>query len=185
MAFSRKRLLIVDGYNVLRSGGRYQSITQPDYTDDSFNVARERLVNDVIDYAGRDMKAIIVYDGAGNPYSRPTEQEKIGNVSIMFSQPGQSADRLIEKLAYEGRERHEEVLVVTSDASIQETVFGGGVTRMSAQGFCQELASNFDGARQEISPDPASKRTIQDRLSPDVVQKLKEMRDRSSNTRHS
>ena len=39
----RKKLLIVDGYNVLRSGSRYREITGPDYTDDAFNTAREIL----------------------------------------------------------------------------------------------------------------------------------------------
>ena len=43
MAKQRKRLLIVDGYNVLRSGSRYREITGPDYTDDAFNTAREIL----------------------------------------------------------------------------------------------------------------------------------------------
>ena len=44
----RKKLLIVDGYNVLRSGSRYRKITGPDYTDDAFNTARERLINGVV-----------------------------------------------------------------------------------------------------------------------------------------
>ena len=46
----RQQLLIVDGYNVLRSGSRYREITGPDYTDDAFNTARERLINDVVNY---------------------------------------------------------------------------------------------------------------------------------------
>ena len=53
----RKKLLLVDGYNVLRSGSRYREITGPDYTDDAVNTARERLVNDVVNYAGRDWRA--------------------------------------------------------------------------------------------------------------------------------
>ena len=44
MAKQRKRLLLVDGYNVLRSGSRYQeAFAHPDYTDDAFNTAREIL----------------------------------------------------------------------------------------------------------------------------------------------
>ena len=38
----RQRLLIIDGFNVLRSGSRYQeAFAHPDYTDDAFNTARE------------------------------------------------------------------------------------------------------------------------------------------------
>ena len=39
MAKQRKKLLIVDGYNVLRSGRRYRTIAGPDYTHDAFNRA--------------------------------------------------------------------------------------------------------------------------------------------------
>ena len=50
MVRQRKKLLIIDGYNVLRSGSRYRDIVaaNPDYTDDAFNTARETLINDVI-----------------------------------------------------------------------------------------------------------------------------------------
>ena len=53
MAKQRKKLLIVDGYNVLRSGSRYrwQPRADEDYTDDFFNAARDRLINDVVNYA--------------------------------------------------------------------------------------------------------------------------------------
>ena len=137
MAKTRKKLLIVDGYNVLRSGSRYKRITSPDYTDDTFNTARERLINDVINFAGRDYKAVIVFDGAQNEFSSGSTEKRAG-VQIMFSRAGESADKVIEKLAHDARERMIETLVVTSDATIQDTVFGGGVDRMSADGFSGE-----------------------------------------------
>ena len=55
MARARRKLLIVDGYNVLRSGSRYRCLRDagpnPDYADDAFNRAREALINDVVAYA--------------------------------------------------------------------------------------------------------------------------------------
>ena len=99
MAQRRKRMLIVDGYNVLRSGSRYRAITSPDYTDDSFNTARERLVNDVIDFAGRTYEAYIVYDGGGNAYSEGAP-ETVGRVKIIFSPAGSSADKVSETPAH-------------------------------------------------------------------------------------
>ena len=65
----------------------------------------------------------------------------------MFSPAGQSADKVIEKLAHDARERMVETLVVTSDATIQDTVFGGGVDRMSANGFSYEVGEYYDQAR--------------------------------------
>ncbi len=176
MAKQRKSLLIVDGYNVLRSGSRYARISQPDYTDDTFNTAREALINDVIDYAGRSTRAVIVFDGAFNEHSRG-EVEKIGGVQIMFSPAGQSADRVIEKLAHDARERDIDTIVVTSDATIQDTVFGGVVVRMSAEGFCREMALHDEGVSVSTSPERISKNTIETRIPAETLQKLKDLRD--------
>jgi len=176
MVQRRKRMLIVDGYNVLRSGSRYRHITSPDYTDDSFNTARERLVNDVIDFAGRTYEAYIVYDGAGNAYSEGAP-ETVGRVKIIFSPAGTSADKVIEKLAHEGRVRGMEVLVVTSDASIQDTVFGLGVDRMSAEGFSIEVDRYYHDAVLDEQPRIAIKRTVADRIDSETLAKLKALRD--------
>ena len=161
MAKQRKKILLVDGYNVLRSGSRYQeAFAHPDYTDDAFNTARERLINDVINFAGREYKAVIVFDGGDNQFSTG-EVETIGGVRIMFSPAGQSADKVIEKLAHDARERMVETLVVTSDATIQDTVFGGGVDRMSANGFSYEVGEYYDQARLDESPKVArSERSV-------------------------
>ena len=49
-----------------------------------------------------------------------------------------------------------ETLVVTSDATIQDTVFGGGVDRMSANGFSYEVGEYYDQARLDESPKVAA-----------------------------
>ena len=177
MAKKRNKLLIVDGYNVLRSGERYKATAfGPDYTDDAFNTARERLINDVVNFAGRDWRAIIVFDGAKNEFSTG-ETQTIGGVRIMFSPAGQSADKVIEKLAHDARERMVETLVVTSDATIQDTVFGGGVDRMSANGFSRAVAVNAHEFHLDESPKTAVKNTVAERLGGDTVAKLKALRD--------
>ena len=86
---SRPKILLVDGYNVLRSGSRYQeAFAHPDYTDDAFNTARERLINDVINFAGREYKAVIVFDGGDNQFSTG-EVETIGGVRTVH--PGKES----------------------------------------------------------------------------------------------
>ncbi|MDO4182296.1 MAG: NYN domain-containing protein [Coriobacteriia bacterium] len=177
MAKTRNRLLIVDGYNVLRSGSRYQAITnQPDYTDDAFNQAREALINDVVNFAGHNVKAIIVFDAGENEYSTGS-QETVGGVRILFSPAGSSADKVIEKLAHDARARHVETLVVTSDATIQDTVFGFGVDRMSAEGFCQEVEFYYDDARLDETPKVSEKFIVADRVDHETVDRLKTLRD--------
>ena len=176
MAKQRKKLLIVDGYNVLRSGSRYRNAPDEDYTDDTFNAAREMLINVVVNYAGGDYKAVIVFDGAKNAFSNG-EAETVGGVRIVFSPAGQSADKVIEKLAHDARVRNVETMVVTSDATIQDTVFGGGIDRMSANGFSREVGMYYEDVHLDETPKVALKRTLGDRIKPDILEKLKAMRD--------
>ena len=172
--------MLVDGYNVLRSGSRYRDMRNPgpnpDYDTDSFNRAREALIDDVVMYAGRDFEAIIVFDGADNEYS-DGNFEKIAGVRIMFSRAGDSADKVIEKLAWDARARGIETMVVSSDAAIQNTVFGGGVDRMSANGFGRAVAVNAHEFHLDESPKTAVKNTVAERLGGDTVAKLKALRD--------
>ena len=178
MPKDRKRILIVDGFNVLRSGSRYKNVSldMPDYDHDWFNRAREKLVNDVVHFAGREYRATVVFDGGGNEESTGTVQ-KVGGVGVVFSPAGSSADKLIEKMAHEGRDNGYEVLVVTSDASIQDAVFGLGVDRMSAEGFSIEIDRYYHDAILDETPKIAEKRTIADRISPETLAKLKTLRD--------
>ena len=177
MAKHREKLLIVDGYNVLRSGSRYRKMREnPDWTDDVLNKSREVLLHDVISFAGRDYSAVIVYDGGGNDFS-DGKADTVGGVRIMFSPVGSTADRVIEKLAHDAREKGIEVLVVTSDATVQDTVFGGGVDRMSSNGFSQEVEMAESNARIERAPRLTSKSTIASRVSPETLEKLRRLRD--------
>lgn len=175
MAKVRKRLFIIDGYNVLRSGSRYRNIAGPDWTHDAYNRAREALIDDAVSYAGRD-QAIIVFDGERNAHSTG-DPDVIGGVRIVFSPAGSSADKVIEKLAHDARERGVETIVVTSDATIQDTVFGGGVDRMSADGFSREMEMLVEEVRSDEAPAVKAKNTLAERLSPETRKKLEALRD--------
>lgn len=175
---SRNKLLIVDGYNILRSGSRYKHLRgEDDWTPEVFNKVREALINDVIAYMGRDYRrATIVFDGAGNNDSTGIP-EHIGDVRIVFSPAGWSADRVIEKLAHDARQRGVEVMVVTSDAGIQDAVFGSGVDRMSAEGFSREVDLLDEESKLDHFPQTARKATIAQRIPSDVLEQLRRMRD--------
>ncbi len=179
MAHKREKLLIIDGYNVLRSGSRYQNIVSPDYTDDAFNQARECLMNDIAAYAGRTYRAIVVFDGADNEYS-DGRTEIVGGLEVMFSPAGQSADKVIEKYAHDARVREVETLVVTSDAAIQDAVFGGSITRMSAEGFSREIEAYYAEAQSDAKPVVAHKNTLAERIDPATLVELEKLRDKGS-----
>jgi predicted RNA-binding protein with PIN domain len=141
------KILLVDGYNVLRGSGAYSHLIReaPDHTYDIFNVARQALINDVAVFASGEYEATVVFDGGGNPQSTG-EPSKIAGVRVIFSPANTSADSVIEELARAASEQGRGVLVVTSDAATQWTVLHRKVIRMSAAGFVDEMR----GIRQEL-----------------------------------
>lgn len=171
----RKRVLLIDGYNVLRSG-TYYTCSLSDHTDDFFNAAREQLINDVLQFAGHDYKATIVFDGAGNRFSDGAPL-RIGGIDVVFSPAGVSADKVIERLAHCARESGAEVLVVSSDATVQDTAFGLGVDRMSARGFCVEVKRTSQENHVTECPHRTIKRTVASRIRPESLKALRELRD--------
>ncbi len=177
MAKKRNKLLIVDGYNVLRSGQRYVHMRRDaDYTHDRFNKVREALISDVAAFAGSEYKAVIVFDAADNPESAG-KSERIGGVKVVFSPYGSSADKVIEKMSHDAREERIEVMVVTSDATIQDTVFGGGVDRMSANGFSLEMEDLGTEAKRDSTIEVHRRATVADRIDASTLEKLKALRD--------
>ena len=173
-----KRLLIVDGYNIInarRSSGAMDSYSLAD--------AREKLVGDLMDYAGYSgQQVILVFDAWMSDRLMRTE-EKHGAVTVVYTQKGEIADRYIERLCDElaaDIELHRlEVRVASSDALEQTIVLGRGASRMSARELMFEMAQmRQDGIRRVIEK-PVTRRTpIAERLPEDVRRKLDEMKKR-------
>lgn len=171
----RRKVLIVDGYNVIRNNGRYADLGA-DYNDDAWNKARETLINDAALFANRDYeRCTVVFDGAGNVFSQGVPAKRAG-IQVVFSPSGVSADSVIEQLAHDAREEGFEVVVVSSDMTIQSTVFGGGVTRMSASAFSSHsevLEEEWHDSRERVRS--KEKNTVEGRIDPDVAAKLRAM----------
>ena len=162
MASTSDKVYIVDGYNVLRCGPCYEHLTGPDWTDDSFNLAREMLLNDVTLLVGKEATATIVYDGTRNEFSTGKAQ-KVGPVSVIFSVTGKDADQT--------------VTVISSDASIQNSVMGHGVARMSSRDFCRECNALRQQVAEDLVVKPPKKSTVGSSIPEDVLTKLKNLRD--------
>ena len=171
----RRKVLLVDGYNVIRNNSRYVGLGA-DYNDDAWNKAREALINDAALMANQDYeRCTVVFDGAGNVNSEGIPKKKAG-IQVVFSPSGVSADSVIEQLAHDAREEGLEVVVVSSDFTIQSTVFGGGVTRMSAAAFSnvsEVLEEEWHDAGERVRS--KTKNTLGDRIDPDVAEKLRAM----------
>ena len=166
-----KKVLLVDGYNVIRTSGLYRNIEVEDFTGgEGLNPAREKLIADVAVFAQGRYDATVIFDGAGNGGSDGAPRSVAG-ITVIYSQAGESADSVIEKLATKARDKGREVFVVTSDAQTQWTVLGDHVTRISSLGFAQEVEL-VNRSWQERNPAPKSKHTLSERIDPKVAERL-------------
>ena len=178
-ARGQKELLVVDGYNVIHADPRYERLifdrSDDPYSRDVYDAARTSLIADVAAFAQGRYEPVIVFDGAGNVNpDRPSLPQ--AGVRIEFSPTGVSADTIIQRLCTDAREHGRACSVVTSDGTIQATVMGKGVTRISARMFAGEVKQvDADVAEAEAAPD--IKLTLGSRLGGDSLSKLAALRD--------
>lgn len=159
------RILIVDGYNVIRQTPPYSHLAETD-----LDASRVALIGDVAAFAHGDFEATVVFDGHNNPQSNGLPHQVAG-ITVIFSRYRIDADSVIEALARAARERGDETVVVTSDAQTQWTVMGGGVGRMSSAEFSGELR---DGSTEwrEHAPAGLTKSRIEERIDPVTAETL-------------
>lgn len=177
----QRRVLVVDGYNVIRESRAYRKLIDEDLTDpllhDVYVRAREALLADVAAFAQGSYEATVVFDGFGNPDPERPPMRTAG-VNVVFSPSGVEADAVIERMVAEERAAGSAVTVITSDAGVQSTVFGENVTRLSSRMFDNEtVAMNEHIAEMRIAPHTGGpiRATVADRVPPDVRARLKQM----------
>ena len=178
-ARGKKELLVVDGYNVIHADPRYERLifdrSDDPYSRDVYDAARTSLIADVAAFAQGRYEPVIVFDGAGNVNPDRPNLPQAG-VRIEFSPTGVSADTVIQRLCTDAREHGRACSVVTSDGTIQATVMGKGVTRISARMFAGEVKQvDADVAEAEAAPD--IKLTLGSRIGGDSLSKLAALRD--------
>ena len=178
-ASGKKELLVVDGYNIIHATPKYEKLiydrSDDPYTSDVFDAARMALIADVAAFAQGSYEAVIVFDGAGNiSPDRPNISQ--AGIRIEFSPTGVSADTVVQRLCSEARDEGRACSVVTSDGTIQATVMGKGVTRISARMLVDEIKS-IDRELERVQEEaPAMKMTLGSRLSPEARERLRSMR---------
>ena len=184
MGRAPKRILIVDGYNVInaRQDGQSLSGRQPLSDRQSLADARERLVDDLMDYAGYSgQEIVVVFDAWMSDRTVRTEEQR-GAVRVVYTQKGEIADRYIERLcddyAQDIEYRRVEVRVASSDALEQTIILGRGATRLSARELMYEMGQmRQEGIRHAAPVRPVGRRSpIADHLSEEVRRKLDALR---------
>jgi uncharacterized protein len=159
--------LILDGYNLIGALDRYRDA-------DSFDTARELLVNDALKAAGwTGREIIVVFDAHRSPESERVEPRAAGAVRLIYTAPGESADDVIERLL---ANLDGSATVYTADFALQRTTLARGSTRATPREFADLLDELPAVTRSPTSP---RRSRISDRLSPETLRKLEELRRRA------
>ncbi|MGL5347077.1 MAG: NYN domain-containing protein [Peptostreptococcaceae bacterium] len=172
MRRNSKSYLIVDGYNIINAWDELKELAQTDLEN-----AREKLIDNIIEYAeftGR--KAIVVFD-AYNVKSSKEKVEERKYITVIYTKEHQTADSYIEKFM-NTLSKYDDVKVATNDYAEQQIVLGKGASRVSAR----ELKLDLDIAKSKIRENHSSvKKKIQrnwleERLDKETLSKLEKIR---------
>ncbi len=134
----KKRMLIVDGYNVIFAWDDLSSLAAHD-----LEAARIKLVDILANYSAfLGLCTVCVFDayrvsgGEGEKFTK-------NNVRVVFTKERETADVYIEKLVSEIG-KNDSVSVVTSDGMIQISAIRMGVMRISAREFERDVADVYE-----------------------------------------
>ncbi len=159
--------LILDGYNVIGALDRYRGA-------ESLDAARELLINDSLKAAGwTGRPLIVVFDAHRGPEPRRDESRAGGAVRVIYSAPGESADDVIERLL---GSLGASATLYTGDFALQRTALARGAARATPREF-SDLIDELPAVSR--SPDATRRSRIADRLSPETLRKLEEVRRRA------
>ncbi|NEO30628.1 MAG: NYN domain-containing protein [Symploca sp. SIO3C6] len=154
---SPQAVLLVDGYNVI---GSWSSLEK---TRDHYGLAaaRQELVETLINYSAfADYKTDIVFD-AQHQNKRSHSEVLTSNLSVSYTDFGQTADSFIEKFcaSFRFRSNHprQRLIVVTSDRAQQMTVVGYGAEWMSSQQFASDVEFMASRSRRQHRPKKQSR----------------------------
>ncbi|MBW9169987.1 NYN domain-containing protein [Clostridium estertheticum] len=165
------RTLFVDGYNVINSWPSLKKVKEYSYES-----SRVQLIDILQNYvAFKGYKMVIVFD-AQLVKGSIQKKERQGNLVVVFTKEGETADNYIEKMVNDIG-RNTEVCVITSDSLEQQITFQRGATRMSSIEFYHEVVSIQKKIEIEIERKYLEKRNwLEERIDEKTLEKLEKMR---------
>lgn len=162
---------LVDGYNLIHA---WEEIDLEDIA-----AARERLIRILSEYGGyENFEITLVFDtGKTEDEERVEVYSKI--FRVVYSGFGETADSVIERLAFEEVKKRREVHVVSSDALIETVILGAGAYRHPSREFYRAVKRAKKHLRKEYLGNvtlPVQRNEVGDRIDSDVMAKLEQMR---------
>ena len=158
------RDILVDGYNVIKRDASFQALSAKRLAD-----ARQLLVDQLASrYRHTPHQVIVVFDGDG--VSEQSTQDR--RVRIIYSRAGETADRVIARLAASARAVGREVELYSDDREVRQSVSqqGGSVSSTNqltkhlnaAPADLARLSHHRQQARRQYGLDPAQKYELDD-----------------------
>ncbi len=125
--------IVLDGYNVIFAWDELKASAHGD-----LSLARDMLIRIMCNFtAFKRCPALIVFD-AYKQKGNAGSSERCGNVTVVYTKEGETADAYIERFTHEMSESAT-VRVVTSDMHEQNVILGSGGLRVSVKEFKREI----------------------------------------------
>lgn len=175
MKLRKREYFIIDGYNVINAWPELITLRE------NLDHARDRLIAIMAEYGAYEQYDVTIVFDALFTSSQQSYEQISPHLEVVFTGEGETADRYIEKLAYDLVRTGKEVYVVTSDWAEQMTILGAGAYRMSSR----ELLKAIKKAKKKISDEytqhsiAMSRRELGCRINDDIAKKMDELRKRS------
>ncbi|WP_101773868.1 NYN domain-containing protein [Peptostreptococcus faecalis] len=171
--FVPRKILIVDGYNIINAWPKLKKISE-----DDLEASREILIGHIMEYANiKGYEAYVVFD-AYNVKGLDEKIEHFHDVEVVFTRENQTADSYIEKFI-STLSKYDEVAVATSDYAEQQIVLGKGFSRVSAR----ELVNDFSKFKENIRKSSTSKakrydsmNRLENKIDSEIFEKLERIR---------
>ena len=130
----RTRYLIVDGHSIIFAWPELRKLHQR-----RSSLAREALIKQLQHYQDwTGVPVVVVFDGKGRQVNTSSDP---GDVQVVYSRQGQTADAIIERLASKYAERFD-LAVATSDLAEAETVHACGAEWLSPNSLLRTLGTD-------------------------------------------
>jgi len=171
------RVLIVDGYNTVHAWPSLRTTL----AQHGLEEARRRLVRALSEYGATTRVEVTVVFDAPRRAGRPPSEETVDGVHVRFTGGHDSADNVIERLAYLATRQGPatDVVVATSDRLQRDIVRAMGVTTMDSRALEEEVrlaAQSTEQSAQAMREQARSARRVEHHLSPEVLRRLERMR---------
>lgn len=134
-----KDYLIVDGYNIIHAWPELQKLKE-----NNLEHARSKLVDMLVNHSALSGERVMVVFDAHLVKNNPEHTEKVNGVEVIYTQEGETADTVIEKLVGNLPDPGV-VYVATSDWDEQRIIFGRGAYRLTPK----ELLTRIKRLRKE------------------------------------